>query len=149
MTRQHSCGLHDLTEPAARDIVVTAKYLCNKGAAAVALCLQEHSFQTSCSCASVKAATRVLLLLLLLLLLQVNTPPRKLQVQEPAAAAAATAEGSQPAQQQQQQAPAGELPDNDKFAQQFLQQSGLLQLRPPLQPAKSGNHNYTVVPYQV
>lgn len=82
----------------------------------------------------------------------VNTPPRKLQAQDPTAAAAAAGD-MQPAQQipqkQQQLAAAGELPDNEQFAQQFLQQSGLLQLRPPLQPAKSGSHNYTVVPYQI
>jgi hypothetical protein len=88
----------------------------------------------------------------LLLLLQANTPPRKLQVQDPVAAAAVASHPAEPPKQQQQQhqlAAAGELPDNEQFAQQFLQQSGLLKLRPPLQPAKSGNSNYTVVPYQV
>lgn len=33
--------------------------------------------------------------------------------------------------------------------QQCLQHSGLLQQRPPLQPAKSGNTHYTLAPYQV
>lgn len=44
---------------------------------------------------------------------------------------------------------AASLPDMTRFTQEVLQQSQLLQLRPPLTPAKSGNDFYTVIPYQV
>lgn len=37
----------------------------------------------------------------------------------------------------------------DALGQQLLQQSGLLQHRPPLQPGASGNPHYTLAPYQV
>jgi hypothetical protein len=37
----------------------------------------------------------------------------------------------------------------ESWTQTCLQQSGLLQRRPPLQPAHSGNTQYTLAPYQV
>lgn len=86
----------------------------------------------------------------------VSSPPRKLYH---------TAEQQQqhyPQEQQQlvitakkhlsQAAPASSaavLPDMNRFSQQFLQQSQLQQLRPPLTPAESGDASYTVIPYQV
>lgn len=75
---------------------------------------------------------------------------------ESAASLTDTAHAPQQQDTQQQQglaalAPAvsQSLPDMQQFSQEFLQQSGLLQLRPPLTPAKSGYDHYTVIPYQI
>jgi hypothetical protein len=36
-----------------------------------------------------------------------------------------------------------------ELGQEFLRSSGLMQLRPPLKPAASGNEAYTVQPFQI
>jgi len=62
----------------------------------------------------------------------------------PAAAPAAT--GSSGARSSTN---AAHLREMGELGQEFLRASGLLQLRPPLRPAASGNEFYTVQPYQI
>jgi hypothetical protein len=63
---------------------------------------------------------------------------RHQQTAAPVAAAASAAAAAPPA-----------LRDMGVIANEWLEASGLLKARPPLEPAPSGNAHYTVAPFQV
>eukprot|EP00775_Hariotina_reticulata_P009546 gene9546-9710_t len=49
----------------------------------------------------------------------------------------------------QQQGSPAELPSPQQLAETFLEQSSLLQLRPPVAPGATGSSNYSVIPHQI